>query len=180
MHFWIWLIGRLTATGVPDPFATEPHITTTSASYQAGLELVTVDATTPDETGFSDDDDDTAGRSSKCVSTAATIRPISPGDNLLDPPCKAVSSDEKVVDTLTGRLLSSICNSAESSSILSTYNTSKSFTASTLQLLCCSLVNVLEWAGCCVRCLPECYACLFTPSDKQHATPDLSQEFLSY
>ena len=52
-----------------------------------------------------------------------------------------------------------------------TYNTSKSFTASTLQLLCCSLVNVLEWAGCCVRCLPECYACLFTPSDKQHATP---------
>ena len=28
------LIGRLTAMGVPDPFATEPHITTTSASYQ--------------------------------------------------------------------------------------------------------------------------------------------------
>ena len=28
------LIGRLTATGVPDPFATEPHTTTTSASYQ--------------------------------------------------------------------------------------------------------------------------------------------------
>ena len=77
---------------------------------------MTVDATTPDETGFSDDDD-TAGRSSKCAPTAATIRAISPGDNLLDPPCKAVSSDEEVMDTLTGRLLSSICNSAESSSI---------------------------------------------------------------